>query len=58
MYTVDNASSYAFQLYNVGYLGGFNSVTSGGGIRPVINILGDSKISGGIGTAGDPFVIA
>ena len=58
MYTVDNASSYAFQLYSVGYLGGFNKVSDGGGIRPVINILGESKISGGIGTASDPFLIS
>ena len=58
MYMVDTAASYAFQLYNVGYLGAFNNVSDGGGIRPVINILGESKISGGIGTASDPFVIA
>ena len=37
------------------YLGGVN--TSWGSIRPVINLKSDVKITGGTGTANDPFVV-
>ena len=35
----------------------FNSVDYGRYVKPVINLKPDVKISGGIGTSNDPFVI-
>ncbi len=43
--------------YGVGRIGGW-SVPGSHGARPVINLKADVEISGGIGTATDPFVIA
>ncbi|MDD5836198.1 MAG: hypothetical protein PUD34_03185, partial [bacterium] len=43
--------------YSVGRINGWNG-TNSLGARPVINLKSDVEISGGIGTATDPFVIA
>ena len=43
--------------YADGYLRYLNYVTRDYGIRPVINLKADVKITGGIGTANDPFVV-
>ena len=40
-----------------GFISTAAHTTNNLGLRPVINIRGDSKISGGIGTADDPFLI-
>ena len=43
----------------VGATGTINSVASahGGAVRPVINLKSDTEITGGIGTANDPFIV-
>lgn len=46
-----------FTSLSDGYLSTGSSVQNHYGVRPVINIKGDAKISGGIGTANSPFVI-
>ena len=43
--------------YKDGYLRYLNYVTRDYGIRPVINLKSDVKITGGTGTANDPFVV-
>ena len=42
--------------HNYGYIDG-NFVAAGYGARPVINLKSDVKITEGIGTANDPFVV-
>ena len=51
--------SYAkeWNLVNDGYLYIGSSVGGSNGVRPVINLKSDVKISGGTGTANDPFII-
>ena len=44
-------------LNGAGYLYLWNSVASGFGARPVINLKSDTLITGGIGTGSDPFVV-
>ena len=53
------ASGYAneWYLYSTGYLDAGWNVTGSLGARPVINLKSDVKISGGIGTSNDPFII-
>ena len=51
-----NMSAYEFILNGGGYPY-LNWVTYGLGVRAVINLSSDAKISGGIGTADDPFLI-
>ena len=43
--------------YNVGYLYPWSDVTNRFGARPVINLNSDVKLTGGIGTSNDPYVI-
>ena len=50
-------ASYNFFSDSKGFINGYGTVTSGFGVRPVINIKGDAKISGGIGTSSSPFEI-
>ena len=40
-----------------GYVYQWTNVTGNSGVRGVINLKGDTQISGGIGTANDPFVV-
>ena len=44
-------------LNSAGFLNLWNSVASGFGARPVINLKSDTLITGGIGTGSDPFVV-
>ena len=44
-------------LNSDGYLAPWNYVANYWGIRPVINLKADVKISGGIGTINDPYII-
>ncbi len=55
----DAASSHAsdWTLNNAGYLRPWTWVTDNYGARPVINLKSDTLITGGIGTANDPFVV-
>ena len=43
--------------YSAGYLTAWWDVTNSLGARPVINLKSDTLITGGIGTANDPFVV-
>ena len=56
---VFNPSNSASGVWYVNGTGdfGYRWVTSGLGVRPVINLKADVEISGGIGTVNDPFVI-
>ena len=49
--------SRGFNLDSEGYPRGYDYVTYTNGVRPVINIKGDAKISGGIGTSSSPYEI-
>ena len=44
-------------LYSAGYLYQWGYVANGFGARPVINLKADVRISGGTGTANEPFVV-
>ena len=48
---------YEWMLHSAGYLVNWWGVTGSLGIRPVINLKSDVKITGGTGTSTDPFVI-
>ena len=50
------SASFVWGVGGAGYFGG-NWVTSGSGVRPVINLKSDVEISGGIGTINDPFIV-
>ena len=50
------AMAFDFIVGDAGQPGG-GGTSLGYGIRPVINLKADVKISGGIGTINDPFVI-
>ena len=52
-------SSSTSYVWHVGGTGSFGSnwVTSGLGVRPVINLKADVEISGGIGTVNDPYIV-
>ena len=50
------AAAYGFAAYSVGFAHS-GWVTSSNGVRGVINLKPDVQISGGIGTANDPFVV-
>ena len=54
---VSDAAALEFILSSEGYLNGNLWVTSGRGVRAVVNLSSDAKISGGIGTASNPFLI-
>ena len=53
---VSNIAAYEFSANSLGYAN-FNIVTGSLGVRAVINLTSDVQISGGIGTANDPFVV-
>ena len=55
-YDYFSSAACIFSVIN-GYVSTSLNTTVNIGLRPVINIRGDSKISGGIGTASDPFLI-
>ena len=55
-FSVSNTAAYGFNASSVGSADG-NWVTSSNGVRAVINLKSDVQISGGIGTANDPFVV-
>ncbi len=56
-FSVKDASAYAFFLNSEGQPSGYGWTWSKLGVRPVINIKGDAKISGGIGTSSSPYEI-
>ena len=49
--------AYGCRLNSTGYLYPWSYVANGFGARPVINLKSDVRISGGTGTANDPFII-
>ena len=53
---VSNMAAYEFVLSSGGY-SNLNWVTYSFGVRAVVNLSSDAKISGGIGTADNPFLI-
>ena len=55
----DAAHSYAYEWFEHpdGYLGLWWSVANSHSARPVINLKADTRISGGTGTANDPFIV-
>ena len=55
-YNSSIGAGYEYQLTSLGYIEG-PRLSSSGGVRPVINLKSDVKITGGIGTTNDPFVI-
>ena len=55
-FNVTNTTAYEFNANSVGYAS-HRWVTIGYGVRAVINLKSDVQISGGIGTANDPFVV-
>jgi len=56
-FSVINMIAYELSAHSDGYLNQWNNVTSGYGVRGVINLKSDVEISGGIGTSNDPFII-
>ena len=50
-------ATYGFNLDGSGSLSGSQWITDRYGARPVINVKGDAKISGGIGTSSSPYEI-
>lgn len=54
---VSLAGARVFILNDAGYLDSSSTVYAVRGVRPVINIKGNAKISGGIGTANSPYEI-
>ena len=56
-FDVPSVSAAVLFLNSAGYPYGYNHVGNSFGIRPVINIKGDAKISGGIGTSSSPYEI-
>ena len=55
-FNVTDSSAYMAGAVSLGYAYG-SWVTGSGCVRGVINLRGDVEISGGIGTANDPFVV-
>ena len=56
-FPVGALTAYHFYLNGAGYVYGRNGVWNKYGVRPVINIKGNAKISGGIGTSSSPYEI-
>ncbi len=56
-FNVSNGHADGWYQDSAGYLSPWTWVTDWYGIRPVINLKSDVKITGGIGTANDPFVV-
>ena len=57
-FTVSALAALEFIFNSEGSPYGTNSVTTGYGVRPVLNIRGDSKLINGIGTSSSPYEIA
>lgn len=55
-FAIADTAASEFNAYSVGYAS-TDWVTSSLGVRAVINLNSDVQISGGIGTANDPFVV-
>ena len=55
-FNVTNTSAHEFSTSSAGYASN-DWVTSSFGVRAVINLKGNVKISGGIGSANDPFAV-
>jgi len=55
-FNATSSSALEFHLSNEGRVGG-TWVTDASAVRPVINLKSDVEITGGIGTANDPFVV-
>ena len=49
--------AHEFNANSTGYAYQYGYVTYVSGVRPVINLASDTQITGGIGTANDPFVV-
>ena len=56
LFNKDSSTVSLYGLNNTGTMGSYWD-TSSLGVRPVINIKGDAKISGGIGTSNSPYEI-
>ena len=56
-YSADNSAISVYGVINTGSVAAYWA-SSNLGVRPVINIRGDSKISGGIGTKDNPYQIS
>ena len=56
-FNVTAMAAFEFDLNIAGYPNGNDNVAYAFGVRPVINIRGDAKISGGIGTSSSPYEI-
>ena len=52
-----SGNALEWRLNGAGYLHLWSYVANGFGARPVINLKSDVKITGGLGTANDPFVV-
>ncbi len=57
LFSLKHIASFNFYAHFTGYFP-YNYVTSNNGVRGVINLKPDVEISGGIGTANDPFVLS
>ena len=55
-FNASNGSAYEYSLLTNGYVDG-DWIAYSYGVRPVINLKPDVKITGGIGTSNDPYVI-
>ncbi len=55
-FSISDGSAYEFVANSSGYAS-YDRVTTNYGVRAIINLKSDVEISGGIGTANDPFVI-
>ena len=55
-FSASNKSAYEFFVDSTGFAND-TWVTSTYGVRAVINLKADTPITGGIGTANDPFVV-
>ena len=56
-FDVTDRAAHEWFLYSTGYLSPWTWVAISFGARPVINLKSDIKITGGIGTTNDPFVV-
>ena len=52
-----NSHAYVFRVHSYGYLGNSNVSWTAGGVRPVINLKSSVQITGGDGTADNPYIV-
>ena len=57
LFNVSNTTANETVLNSDGNVNQWYNVTSSVGVRAVINLKSDTQISGGIGTANEPYVI-